>query len=152
MQQHTAFSEAYKVLQDHMEESVITKEVLWDWPAYYGQIYQQTRQTQQEIQAFEKRKSMEEALRSTIENKIVLETAKLQKLERQAHQWVQQAIPSLDKLDIIFPQMKRLFETIEEKDQFMGPDMEKIAEFSIQEKMSILSSLTTLTIDIQKIL
>ena len=34
----------------------------------------------------------------------------------------------------------------------MGPDMEKIAEFSIQEKMSILSSLTTLTIDIQKIL
>ena len=34
----------------------------------------------------------------------------------------------------------------------MGPDMEKIAESSIQEKMSILSSLTTLTIDIQKIL
>ena len=34
----------------------------------------------------------------------------------------------------------------------MGPDMEKIAEFSIQENMSILSSLTTLTIDIQKIL
>ena len=34
----------------------------------------------------------------------------------------------------------------------MGLDMEKIAEFSIQEKMSILSSLTTLTIDIQKIL
>ena len=25
MAQHTAFSEAYKVLQDHMEESVITK-------------------------------------------------------------------------------------------------------------------------------
>ena len=34
----------------------------------------------------------------------------------------------------------------------MVPDMEKIAEFSIQEKMSILSSLATLTIDIQKIL
>ena len=26
--QHTAFSEAYKVLQDHMEESVVTEEVL----------------------------------------------------------------------------------------------------------------------------
>ena len=34
----------------------------------------------------------------------------------------------------------------------MGPDMERIAELSIQEKMSILSSLTTLTIDIQKVL
>ena len=34
----------------------------------------------------------------------------------------------------------------------MGPDMERIVELSIQEKMSILSSLTTLTIDIQKIL
>ena len=27
----------------------------------------------------------------------------LQKLEKQAHQWVQQALPSLDKLDTIFP-------------------------------------------------
>ena len=34
----------------------------------------------------------------------------------------------------------------------MGPNMERIAEISISEKMSILSSLTTLTIDIQKIL
>ena len=48
--------------------------------------------------------------------------------------------------------MKRLIETAEEKDQFMGPDMGRIAEISISKKMSILSSLTTLTIDIQKIL
>ena len=34
----------------------------------------------------------------------------------------------------------------------MGPDMEIIGEISIQEKMSILSSLTTLTINIHKIL
>ena len=34
----------------------------------------------------------------------------------------------------------------------MGPNMERIAEVSISEKMPILSSLTTLTIDIQKIL
>ena len=95
---------------------------------------------------------MEEALRSTSKDQIVLETNKLQKLERQAHQWVQQAISSLDKLDIIYPQMKRLLETSEEKDQFLGPDMEMIADLSIQEKMSTLSSLTTLTIDIQKVL
>ena len=97
-------------------------------------------------------KNTEEALRSTIENQIVLETAKLHKQERQAHQWVQQAIPSLEKLDIICPRMKQIFETVEEKDQFIGLDMEKIVELSIQEKMSILSSLTTLTIDIQKVL
>ena len=34
----------------------------------------------------------------------------------------------------------------------MGHDMERIVEVSISEKMSILSSLTMLTIDIQKIL
>ena len=34
----------------------------------------------------------------------------------------------------------------------MGLDMEGIDEFSISEKMLILSSLTTLTMDIQKIL
>ena len=45
MEQHTTFSEAYKVLQDHMEESVIMEEVLQDWPACYEQVYQQTRQT-----------------------------------------------------------------------------------------------------------
>ena len=39
MAQHTAFSEAYKVLQDHMEESVITKEVLRDWPNHYEKVY-----------------------------------------------------------------------------------------------------------------
>ena len=39
MQQHTSFSEAYKVLQDHMEESVITEGVLRDWPTYYEKIF-----------------------------------------------------------------------------------------------------------------
>ena len=34
----------------------------------------------------------------------------------------------------------------------MGPDMERIVEVFISENISILSSLTTLTIDIQKIL
>ena len=48
--------------------------------------------------------------------------------------------------------MKRLLETVEEKYHFMGPDMEMIADLSIQEKMSTLSSLTTLTINIQKVL
>ena len=88
MQQYTTFSEAYKVLQDHMEEFVIIEGVLRDWPTYYGKVFQQTQQTQQKIQALEKRKSTKEALRSIIQDQIVLEIAKLQRLERQEHQWV----------------------------------------------------------------
>ena len=71
-------------------------------------------------------------MRSTIQDQIVLEIAKLHRLKRQSHQWVQQALPSLEKLDTICPQMKRLMETAEEKYQFMGPDMEIITDLSIQ--------------------
>ena len=52
----------------------------------------------------------------TIEEQKVLETAKLQRLEREAHQWVQQALPKLEKVNIIFPRMKQIFKTVEEKD------------------------------------
>ena len=91
-------------------------------------------------------------MRSKIQDQIVLEIAKSHKLEKQAHQWVQQALPILDKLDTICPQMKRLLDTAKEKAQFMGPDMESITDLSIQEKMSTPSNITTLTIDIQKVL
>ena len=37
--QYTTFLEAYKVLQDHMEESDVTEEVLRDCPTYYGKFY-----------------------------------------------------------------------------------------------------------------
>ena len=50
------------------------------------------------------------------------------------------------------PANEMTLETTEEKDQFMGPDMERIEKLSIQEKMLILWSLTTLTIDIQNVL
>ena len=51
----------------------------------------------------EGRKSTEAELQQTIEEQIVMETNKLQKLEREAHQWVQQALPNLEKFNIIFP-------------------------------------------------
>ena len=88
MQQYKAFSEAYKVLQDQLEEFVIIEEVLRDWPTYYGQVFQQTRHTREQIQALERRKGTKEALRNWIEDQIVFEIAKLHKLEKQAHQWV----------------------------------------------------------------
>ena len=71
-----------------MEESVITEGVLRDCPNYYGQVFQQTQQTRGQIPALEKRKSTKEALRNTIQDQIMLETSKLQRLKRQAHQWV----------------------------------------------------------------
>ena len=48
--------------------------------------------------------------------------------------------------------MKRLIHTADEQNQILGPNMEKIAKVPLSEKMSVLSSLTTLTIDIQKAL
>ena len=38
-QHYTTFSEAHKVLQDNLEESIITTEVLRDYPTYYGQVF-----------------------------------------------------------------------------------------------------------------
>ena len=86
-----------------MEESVVTEYVLRDWPTQNGQVYQQTRQTHQGIQALESRKTTEAALRQTIEDQIVLDHNKMHKLEQEAHQWVQQALPNLEKVDIICP-------------------------------------------------
>ena len=91
-------------------------------------------------------------MQSTIQHQIVLETTKLEKLEKQAHQWVNQALSNIDKLDTISPQIKLLMDTADEKSQFSGPDMNNIMELSIQEKMATLSSLTTLSIDIQRTL
>ena len=68
-----------------MEESIITTEVLRDWPTYYGQVFQQTRQIREQIQVLEKRRGIDETMLNTIQDQIVLETTKLQKLEKQAH-------------------------------------------------------------------
>ena len=48
--------------------------------------------------------------------------------------------------------MKLLLDAAEEQNQLLGPNMEHIEENPMAEKMSILSSLTTLTIDIQRAL
>ena len=91
-------------------------------------------------------------MEDTIQDQIVLELTKLDKLEKQMHQWINKEIPSLDILDKICPHMKRLLDIVEEKAQILGPDMNNIIDLSIQDKMSTLSSITTLTIDIQKAL
>ena len=91
-------------------------------------------------------------MKSTVQDQIVLETTKLEKLEKQALLWINHIIPSLDTLDKICPHMKILPDTAEEKAQFLGTDMDNIIDLSIQEKMSTMSSITNLTIDIQKAL
>ena len=48
--------------------------------------------------------------------------------------------------------MKRLLEAAEEKAQLLGPDMSNIFNMDMHQKVENLSSLITLTIDIQKVL
>ena len=52
-QQYTTFSEAHKVLQEHLEELAITKEVLWRWYTHYGQLFQQAQETHEHIKTLE---------------------------------------------------------------------------------------------------
>ena len=91
-------------------------------------------------------------MRRTIQDQIILETAKLENIEKQAHQWTTQALPIISTLDKICPQMKRLLYTADEKAQLLGPYLENITNCPIQEKMLTLSSPTTFTIDIQNAL
>ena len=65
-------------------------------------------------------------MRRTIQDQIILETTKLETLEKQAHQWTTQELPSINTLDKIFPQMRRLLDTAYENAQSMGPDLENI--------------------------
>ena len=130
-QQYTTFLEAHKVLQGHLEESIITTEVLHDWPTYHGQVIQQTLQSREQIQVLEKRQGINEKMRSTIQYHIVLETTKLEKLERQAHQWVTASTIEPRQTGYNLP-AERLLDSVEEKYKVMGPDMESIADLSIQ--------------------
>ena len=84
-QQYRAFSEAHKLLQDHLEESAITEEVLRSWYTHYGQVFQQARETHEQIKTLENQQGLDEAMWSTIQHQIILETTKLEKPEKQAH-------------------------------------------------------------------
>ena len=79
-QQYTAFLEAHKVLQEHLDESTTTEEVLWNWYTYYGQVFRQAWETREHIKTLENKKGLEEAMRSIVQYYIVLESTKLKKL------------------------------------------------------------------------
>ena len=51
----------------------------------------------------------------TIQDQLMLETTKMDKLEKQAHQWITQSNPILENLDEIHSHMNRLLDTAEEK-------------------------------------
>ena len=63
-----------------------------------------------------------------------------------------QALPILNTLDKLCRRMKILLETAEDKTQLLGIDMINITDLPMQGKISIMSSITTLTIDIQNAL
>ena len=95
-------------MQDHLEEYVTIEEVLRSWYTYYGQVFQQTLQTHEHIQKLEKQQGLDDTMRIKIKDHIILETTKLEKLEKEAHLWKKQALPSISTLDKICPQMKKL--------------------------------------------
>ena len=135
-----------------MEESIVTEEVIRNWFTYYGQVFQHVRDMCVLIKSLHDQQGNIESMEKEIQDQLVLEMENLDKLEKQEHQWIDQARPSLVSLDKIHPHMKRLLETIEEKTQLLGPDMSNIFNMNIHQKVENLSSLTTLTIDIQKVL
>ena len=69
---YTTFSEADKVLQEHLEECTTTEEVLRNWYTYYGQVFQQAQETCKHIKKLENKQSLEEAMTSTIQDQILL--------------------------------------------------------------------------------
>ena len=100
--------------------------------SYYGQVFQPVRNTREHIKSLQIQLGDTEAMNKTIQDQLMLETTKLDKLEKQAHQWITQYNTSLDNLDEIRSHMKRLLDTAEEKAQFLGPDMSNILDLSIQ--------------------
>ena len=58
------------------------EEVLRSWYTHYGQVFQQGRETCEHIRTLENQQGLEEAMRRTIQDKIVLETTKLEKIEK----------------------------------------------------------------------
>ena len=66
-QQYTSFSEAHKVLQEHLEESTTTEEVLCSWYTHYGQVFQQAQETHKHIKKLENQQGFEDAMRRKIQ-------------------------------------------------------------------------------------
>ena len=117
--QYAAFLAAYNVLREHITESNVTEEVLRNWFTYYGQVFQQVHNTHELIGSLQSHQTSTEAMVKTIQDQLVLEMAKLEKLEKQEHQWNSQDKPSIASLDKIHPHMKILLDTVEEKSQLL---------------------------------
>ena len=80
--QYTMFLEAHKVLKEHFEESIVIEEFLRNWVTYYGQIFQQLRNTRELIKSLQSQWGDIETLNKTIQDQLVLETTKLDKLKK----------------------------------------------------------------------
>ena len=90
---------------------------------HYGQVFEQIRETNELISSLQNHQSSTEAMAQTIHDQLVLEMTKLEKLEKQEHQWISQARPSLISLDKIRPHLQKLLAAAEEKKQILGTDM-----------------------------
>ena len=90
-----------------------------------------------------------EEMVQTIDNQLILENHKLEKLEQKENQWISRDQTSLSSINKIRPRLQRLLSTTKERTQLLGIDMINILDLYMHKNMENLSSLTILTIDIQ---
>ena len=94
--QYTTFSVAHNVLKEHMEESTVKEEVIRNWFTYYGQVFQHVRDMCVLIKSLHDRRGDIESMEKEIQDHLVLEMEKLDKLEKKEHHWISQAYLGLD--------------------------------------------------------
>lgn len=92
---------------------------------------------------------VDDTMSRTIEDQILIENSKLEKLEKSEEQWLSQAWNNLFKVEQLQPHLQTLLTAANKKIELFGPDLIHLQGKTTEEKMTELSSLTTLTINIQ---
>ena len=62
------------MLKEHFEESNVTEEVLRSWVTYYSQVFQQQRNTREQIKPLQNHRGDTEAMKKIMQDQLMLET------------------------------------------------------------------------------
>ena len=90
------------MLVQYVAESTITTNVLWNLYTYYDHVFEEMQKTRELISSLQHRQPItSEAMTQTIDDQLVLEINKIEKLEKQEHQWINQSQVSLSNIDKI---------------------------------------------------
>ena len=102
-----AFTTAHNMLVHYASKCVVTTEVLQNRYTHYGNVFQEMQKTTKLNCSLHKcRPATGEAMTKTIDDQLVLEIHKLEKLEKEERQWISQSRLSLSNVDNIRPQLQ----------------------------------------------